>query len=224
MRRKIFSFLAAAALVTTASAQSSSYYDTRHEVGITIGSGATTEIFSGLADFTEIIVSTLVTTTATGGFYTGNVSYGDESYIPNLSAEYYYHVSKLVGLGGFVAFNGMDRDMYANWTNNSTGATTKEKIGKASRRNLSIVPTAKFDWLRKKNFGLYSKLGLGVSFMHESQDADDKSSKDYSDTDAVFNFQLSLVGMEFGAPRFRGFVELGMGEQGILLAGLKYKF
>lgn len=224
MRRKIFSFLAAAAIVTTASAQSSSYYDTRHEVGITIGSGATTEIFNDLADFTEIIVSTLITTTATGGFYTGNVSYGDESYIPTISAEYYYHVSKLVGLGGFVAFNGMDRDMYANWKNNSTGATTKEKIGKASRRNLSIVPTAKFDWLCKKNFGVYSKLGLGVSFMHESQDADDKSSKDYSDTDAVFNFQLSLLGMEFGAPRFRGFVELGMGEQGILLAGLKYKF
>jgi hypothetical protein len=224
MKRKIFSFLAAAAIVTTASAQSSSYYDTRHEVGITIGSGATTEIFNDLADFTEIIVSTLITTTATGGSFTGNVSYGDESYIPTISAEYYYHVSKLVGLGGFVAFNGMDRDMYANWKNNSTDATTKEKIGKASRRNLSIVPTAKFDWLRKKYIGMYSKLGMSVSFMHESQKDDVDGGLDYSDTETIFNVQVSLLGIEAGSRNIRGFAELGMGEQGILLAGVRYKF
>lgn len=224
MKRKIFSFLAAAAIVTTASAQSSSYYDTRHEVGITIGSGATTEIFSGLADFTEIIASTLVTTTATGGFFTGNVSYGDESYIPNLSAEYYYHVSKLVGLGGFVAFNGMDRDMYANFTNNATGATSKEKIGKASRRNLSIVPTAKFDWLRKKNFGMYSKLAFGTTMRNEKADYESPEKEGYSETTFEVNWQISLLGLEAGSERLRGFLELGTGEQGIGLIGLRYKF
>ena len=224
MRRKIFSFLAAAALVTTASAQSSSYYDTRHEVGITIGSGATTEIFNDLADFTEIIVSTLITTTATGGSFTGNVSYGDESYIPNLSAEYYYHVSKLVGLGGFVAFNGMDRDMYVTWTNNTNNTKSTSKTGVARRRNLSVIPAAKFDWLRTKNFGMYTKAGIGVSIMRETQKDDIEGGTDYSDTDLVPNVQLSLLGLEGGTEHIRAFAELGFGEQGILLAGLKYKF
>ena len=36
-------------------------------------------------------------------------------------------------------------------------------------------------------------------------------------------FQASLVGVEFGG-KLRGFVEAGVGEQGIVLAGLKYKF
>ena len=42
-------------------------------------------------------------------------------------------------------------------------------------------------------------------------------------TDLLFNFQASLLGVEFGGA-FRGFVELGFGEQGIALAGLRYKF
>ena len=36
-------------------------------------------------------------------------------------------------------------------------------------------------------------------------------------------FQASLIGAEFGK-QFRGFAELGVGEQGFLLAGIRYKF
>lgn len=50
----------------------------------------------------------------------------------------------------------------------------------------------------------------------------DSGTKD-SDSKVVFNWQASLIGMEFGGA-FRGFVELGMGEQGIILGGLRYKF
>ena len=63
---------------------------------------------------------------------------------------------------------------------------------------------------------MYSKAAVGVTFMSDSGTKD-------SDSKVVFNWQASLIGMEFGGA-FRGFVELGMGEQGIILGGLRYKF
>ncbi len=209
----------------TAQAQKHQYYDTKHEVGIAIGGAANTEIIGGLAELTGIMVSTLATTVVTGGTMTGtSYSYGSKEYIPALSAEYYYHVSKVVGVGGFVALNGMSRDMYVKWTDNVNGTSHVTKTGTARIRNVSVIPTAKFDWLRRKSIGLYSKLGAGVTFMHESQKEEGEGGADYSDTSVCFNFQATLLGLEAGSPRFRGFVELGMGEQGLALAGLRYKF
>ena len=42
--------------------------------------------------------------------------------------------------------------------------------------------------------------------------------------DIFFMWQASLLGVEVGSQNIRGFVEAGAGEQGILLAGIKYKF
>ena len=39
-----------------------------------------------------------------------------------------------------------------------------------------------------------------------------------------FNWQASLIGIEVGSPTVRGFAEVGMGEQGIVCAGLRCKF
>ena len=206
----------------TANAQTSEYYNTKHEVGVAIGSGATSEILSGLADMTEIWASALVTTMGTMGAYTGTISYGDESYFPTISAEYYYHVNKVIGLGGIVAFNGLTRDMYGTMRDNINGHESKEYMGKAKRLNYSVMPAMKIDWLRRQHIGLYSKVALGVTFMYECQKADDGD--DFTDTDPVFNFHASLIGFEGGNEHIRGFAELGMGEQGILLAGLRYKF
>ncbi len=216
--------LAAALLVVCGNmnAQTSEYYNTKHEIGVTIGGGANSEILSGLADMSSVLAEVLITSSATLGHYTGYVSYGDETYIPTISAEYYYHINKVIGVGGIVAFNGLSRDMYGNWSDNSTGTVEKRIMGKAKRTTISVLPAMKIDWLRRKHIGLYSKVALGVTFMYESQKADDGD--DFTDTDPVFNFHASLIGFEGGSEHFRGFVELGMGEQGIGLAGLRYKF
>ena len=39
-----------------------------------------------------------------------------------------------------------------------------------------------------------------------------------------FMFQATALGAEFGGEAFRGFVEAGLGEKGVLCAGLRYKF
>jgi hypothetical protein len=226
--KKYFVVALVAMMAVTASAQKHEYYNTKHEIGVTIGAGAVTEIFSGLADFANVAVEAAVSSVATFGLVSSNYTYGDESYLPNITAEYYYHVSPGIAVGGFVGFNGMNRDMIYQWRDNVSGTTHEEKAGTAKRLNISVIPAVKFDWLRTKYFGMYSKLGVGVSFMHESQEGDTNGDKvkkaDYSDTTVIPNLQASFVGMEFGSENFRGFAELGIGEQGILLGGLKYKF
>lgn len=201
------------------------YYDTKHEVGVTIGAGSNSQIFSGLNELTRILFTSTATAIFSGGtVIASEYSYGDEHYVPALSLEYYYHVSKVVGLGGFLAYNGMNRDMCLRVQYPSSGKVTEEKSGEASFHNISLIPTAKFDWLRKKYFGLYSKVGIGVTVMKESQKGEGNDKTDFSNTMVIPNCQLSFLGMEVGSPNIRAFAELAIGEQGILLAGLKYKF
>ncbi len=84
----------------------------------------------------------------------------------------------------------------------------------------------KFDWLRKKNFGLYSKVAAGLTYAHEKQTTTWKgdNTEVYSDNKVRFNFHASLLGAEAGSQKVRAFAEVGMGEQGIGVLGLRYKF
>ena len=150
--------LAVAAIMATMSvnAQGYSYYDTKHEVGISIGYPSTSQVFSAIADFTALVLEATMTSVVTGGAVTG-YEYGDKIFTPCFSGEYYYHISKVVGIGGMLTYNNMHRDIIFKWQNNADKTTHQDKYGTATHHNISIIPTFKFDWLRTKNFGMYSK-------------------------------------------------------------------
>jgi len=209
-----------------AQAQSHKYYNTKHEVAFSIGGASNSQILNAISDFSELTAEAFVTSAITGGTIIGATTYENKSEIPVLSVEYYYHVNKVIGLGGILAYNGKTDYMYCNVKDNTTGNTSKEKIGEAKRNNITVMPSAKFDWLRKKHVGLYSKVGLGVSIMKDKQsqytDSGDKEVDSY--TDVVFNFQATVLGFEAGSEKVRGFAEVGMGEQGIFSAGVRCKF
>ena len=147
--------------------------------------------------------------------------YDHERSVGPIGLEYYYHVSKRVGLGSMAAFTINRRDI-------KTGGN---KTGKSKLNYFTILPAAKFDWIQKDHFGLYSKIGLGVSFRHlvDKNDVLDeekgvKKTEKVTDNETMFNFQLSAIGAEFGNESVRGFAELGFGELGVLLAGVRFKF
>ncbi len=130
-----------------------------------------------------------------------------------IGAEYYYHLTPGVAVGGVLAY-----------------ASCKAEDEKSKQKDLSetfitVMPSVKFNWLRKKNFGMYSALSAGVMFASVSVDGAaknvDKDAKD--ETVTTFMFQGTALGIEFGG-NFRGFVEAGIGEKGTLCAGLRYKF
>jgi hypothetical protein len=89
------------------------------------------------------------------------------------------------------------------------------------------MPSVKFNWLRKNNWGMYSKLAAGATYTHfcfEDYENDRKTGEKETANDLFFNFQVSLIGIEAGNQHVRGFAEFGIGEQGIALAGVRYKF
>ncbi len=207
-------------------AQAQDYYESKHEIAIGVGAGSNSQIINDLSDLCSLSAEALVTSAMTGGTLTGYTTYENKSEVPPISVEYFYHVSKVIGIGGIACFNSKTEDMYCNVQNNASGKQEKENIGEGKKLNLTIMPAVKFDWLRKKNFGLYSKAALGLTYMHEKQTTNYSGSEKevYNDNSVQFNFHATLIGAEAGSQKFRAFVELGMGEQGIGLMGLRYKF
>lgn len=199
--KSIKMILAAVLVCGAMSVQAQDYYETKHEIGISVGALATSQLINSMEDF------------ATIGTSLGTVSYDNESNVPAIAIDYYYHVTKGVAVGAILGYSGRTQDILI----------AGKKNGEAKRSTFSLIPTVKFDWLRKKNIGLYSKIGAGVSMMSDSQKYENNSKKQ-NDTRFHFNFQASLIGFEFGSENFRGFTELGVGQQGMALAGLRYKF
>lgn len=93
--------------------------------------------------------------------------------------------------------------------------------GDAKTTFFTIMPAVKYKWAVQKYVSWYSKAAIGIMFTSDSGMSRDNRKDDKSS--ASFNFQVSFVGLEFGSA-FRGFVELGVGEQGIILGGVRYKF
>ena len=183
----------------SAQAQSNGYDETKHEVAISYGLWSNSEII----DVFENIGGALV-----------GARFENEKYFGSISAEYFYHVKDWLGVGGILAYGQREQDVYF----------AGDKDGVSKNTYLTLMPAVKFDWLRKKHFGMYSKLAVGATLRNEKYDSVETSNKNDSDSEVHVNWQASLLGIEAGSPTFRGFLELGTGEQGIILAGVRYKF
>ena len=215
-------FVAFSLCATRVSAQKQIDYPTKHDVSLSIGGVTNTRIIQAMTEITQVVVSSTITSIISGGNQTASYSYKNKRWSVPVSAEYFYHVNRFLSVGAIGAFNCMKQDIYLNVTDKE-GNTTVTKDGSLKKFNLTILPAVKFDWLRREHIGLYSKVGLGASFMMERQ-KEDAGEELYSGTDVIFNFQLSAIGFEVGNLRIRGFAELGVGEQGIAVIGLRYKF
>ncbi len=131
-----------------------------------------------------------------GGIFSGKQT----SYIGAFGVEYFRRPMPALGVGFVGTFS------TCKWSDNT----------KARSKYISIMPAVKYNWLNRNHFGMYSKVALGVLIGHDSGADKDK-------TNAAFAWQATAVGAEFGSA-FRGFLELGFGEQGVLVAGVRYKF
>ena len=130
------------------------------------------------------------------------------TFIGPVAGEYFYHVSDLVGVGAVASFAAF-RD--------------KGKPGEAPMTCVALLPGVKLDWLRREHFGMYSKLCAGAAYL-TNQGTDPQTEEDAGARGSLFfNFQASLLGAEFGGS-VRGFAEAGVGEQGFVIAGVRFRF
>ena len=170
--------------------------DSKNEIGVFYGLGSASNLFS-------IITSSI------------SAAAGDQSsFWGPIGVEYYYHVSPVVGVGAVATYAGCKAE------------DEKTRQDDLTETFISVMPSVKFNWLRKKNFGMYSALSAGAMFAsvkcNDNAKAADPDAKD--ETVTSFMFQATAIGAEFGGEQFRGFVEAGVGEKGVLCAGLRYKF
>ena len=192
--------MVAVAMMTAMNVSAQNGYDeTKHEVAVTYGIDSNSQII----DAFETIGGALV-----------GAKFENEKFTGPISVEYFYHVKNWLGVGGILAYGQSKQDVYF--------LGVKEGVNKNTY--LTLMPAVKFDWLRKKYFGMYSKLAVGATLRNEKYDSTKDSNKDDNDSEVHVNWQASLLGMEAGGPTLRGFLELGTGEQGIFLIGLRYKF
>ena len=200
MKKLIFMVTAALMMAVNVNAQEG-YEDTKHDVSITFGVGSNSQWIDAFEDIFD------------------GYSYDNDRYMEPISAEYFYHINKMLGLGAIFVYGNHKQDLYDRWSSSKD----KIRIGKSSNSYYTLMPAVKFNFVRKKNFGLYSKAALGVTYRTESIDYID-GSDDYDEKGLLLNWQLSFIGVEAGSPYLRGFAELGIGEQGIVCAGIRYKF
>ena len=189
--------------MTAMSAQAQSgYEDIKHEIGISYGALSNSTWMSMGEDLGTIMGSL------------GHVTYNDGSIFGALGVEYFYHVSPLIGVGAIATYTRETKDIFYR----------DVKCGEAENTYISLLPAVKIDWLRKKYFGMYSKLAVGASFTSKKEDYTKGSTEDRSESEVNFNWQASILGLEAGSPYLRGFLELGVGEQGVFVAGIRCKF
>lgn len=174
----------------------------RHEIGVSYGAGV-----SLIGDGIGNSVGTGLFDALFGYNWTNRKEFG------SLGLEYFYHLSDdpRVALGGILTYARYGEDVEKDGV----------KKGDRKRTYMTLMPSVKYYYVDGKNFGLYSKAAVGVMMLHSKS-----SMNSQSDSDSNFRFmgQASLLGVEAGSQNLRGFLEFGIGEQGIALIGLKCKF
>ena len=193
--------MVAVALMTAMSVNAQSE-NLKNELSLSYGFGSTAQMGSGLGEGLSLVFS--------------DTEYDDGAILGPISVEYFRHFNNpRLAVGGFVSYSKWDSDIQKKGGNH-------EKVGERNRSYIAVMPAIKWYWVNKNSFGLYSKGAVGAAFLNSTEkDLATNTSKDESSTH--FMYQLSFLGVEFGN-KFRGFAEAGIGEQGFLQAGIRYKF
>ena len=199
--KKILVMIAVAMMTVVSVNAQSGYEDTKHEVGISYGAFSNTTWMS-IGD----AMGTILTF--------GAVKYDDGKFTGPIAVEYFYHLNPIIGIGAIGAYAKETKDILI----------ANENYGEAKNTFITVMPAAKFNWLRKKYFGMYSKVAVGLTFVSKKEDYSKGNAENQSESIVGFNFQASALGIEAGSENIRAFAELGVGEQGVILAGVRAKF
>ena len=142
-------------------------------------------------------------------FTLGHFTFDNSLMFGAAGLEYVHYVNGWLGLGGAVTCDYMMSDAYSVDSEGNKSPNGKYRFGYAS-----AMPVVKFAWFNRDRVGLYSKLAIGAGLVFDNGD---KNSVTWAG-------QITPIGFDFGGPSFRGFIEAGVGMQGIVNAGVRWLF
>lgn len=125
---------------------------------------------------------------------------------------YDFRFMKWFDLGLAVSYYGEFNTAYSN--------IDRSKLGNQAMQFISVMPVVRFTWLNRPLVRMYSSLGLGMlvktgnsfSGLHQ-----------YNFRETEWSAQFSPFGIAVGRALF-GYVEVGIGMHGTLIAGIGYRF
>jgi hypothetical protein len=172
-----------------------------HEFSLSYGQIGLSEMFIGMGNYTV------------GG---ENVDY--DNYFGPLNLQYFYRKKpwKLIGIQATYFYDSCGFH-YSKAEDSPDGYMNERN----KHHCFSLMPAVKYNYLRKKHFGMYSGASLGVLMVRYNCVRGDVEHTDKYMFYPIF--QLSLLGLEGGGQRLRGFMDIGFGEQGVLQFGLRYR-
>ncbi|MBR5167712.1 MAG: hypothetical protein IKW86_06555 [Salinivirgaceae bacterium] len=180
----------------------------RHEVALSYGIVSMPEMFE--SNYIELEASK---------FLRMNVNIHDVKHSEVIGLQYAYQPVRWFELGVVGCFNRTTANAYPYYTD----STEEKAIGDASFNYLTIMPIIKLNWFDTKFFGMYSKFAYGLSVekivVNNWNDNTTSGREQYGP-----GYQVSPICLQVGTPEFRIFLEGGLGFQGIINMGLKYKF
>lgn len=150
-----------------------------------------------------------------------------------VTAGYYRYLNNHVALGGDVIYERLCLEMRSYSGKDENGnALYENELTPHPNSFISVVPGVKLPWFNNSHFSMYSKLNAGFAVAYsprvvtteEGSDGQPEENVSEASTDFTYAIQFSPIGMDFGGQSFRGFIELGLGMQGLICGGIKYAF
>lgn len=153
----------------------------------------------------------------------GCMIYPETDNIGAVYVTYTRRLTKVIGIGVTACVD----PIIFNYHDGVNGEYTL--ICKASQHSIAILPHLKINWLNTKYVNLYSKvapLGIRYCTYHQKEYFPDlyevKPPFDSFSDRIGYAYQITPIGIEVGTKRCAGFLQVGMGMEGIISIGFRY--
>ena len=156
-------------------------------------------------------------------FRPGCLIYPKTDNIGAIYVTYTRRLNKVLGIGVTACFD----PIRLNYHDRVNGES--RLICTVSQNSISILPHLKINWLNTKYVNLYSKVApIGIRYCTYKQkeyypDLYEIQSPYNSFADRIgYAYQFTPIGIEIGTKRCAGFMQVGIGMEGIISIGFRY--
>ena len=156
-------------------------------------------------------------------FRPGCMVYPETDHLGAFYVTYTRRLTRVIGIGVTACFD----PIRLNYHDRVNGESTL--ICKVNQNSISILPHLKINWLNTKFVNLYSKVApIGIRYCTYNQkeyypDLYEIQSLYDSFADKIsYAYQFTPIGVEVGTKRCAGFMQVGIGMEGIISIGFRY--
>ena len=168
-----------------------------NEISVSAG---TVSGFGAVVDVLKIVIE------GVGNGITHNKA--DTKFVGTYGIDYYYQVNKWLRPGAKFIYEGLSTTI-----SDSTGTVVNHYY----TSTISFMPSVQFSYLNRKYVKMYSGIDLGLTVLFDNN-------KQNSNSQPLFGFNITLVGIRVGNDRIYGLLETNIGMDALIKAGFGVRF